>query len=104
MPAAYELLSDVTVTGASESAMLDKSGITAQIKGSTSASTGSVTVDVEVTNDLDYPWIVADTLTLALSTTEASESNAYNTDYTYWRFNVTAISGTGAKVSACFGV
>lgn len=96
------LWTDRTTTGASAThePFLEKR--TYQAYGNTSAGAGSSTIDIEVSLD-GTAWIVQRTITLTLGV--AVTTDGYTTDAP-WRFtraNVTAISGTNAKVSVMMG-
>lgn len=101
------LLSAVLVTGAGSTVLLDpnKTQYTFQCRGATSASTGSATVDVEVSND-GTGWTLLGTFSMQLSTTSGAEAQGFAADmnWVYARGNVTAISGTGANVTLTMGV
>lgn len=97
-----------TATGATRGYVLDgmedtyDSVRTFQASGTTSSGTGSVTVNVEVSNDLSN-WIVLGTISLSLSTTSATDGFTAEGPWTWVRGNVTAISGTGAAVTLNMG-
>lgn len=100
----FELLSSVTATGASAASQLGSTAKTCQVKGSTTSGAGAATIAVQVTNDLNYPYVTIHTFSLTLSTTAVADVVALFADYTYIRLNVTAISGTGAAVSGNIAV
>ncbi len=99
-----ELLTDVTTTASSDAAQLGSTAKTVQVKGSTSSSTGAATIVVEVSNNTAWPWLTAATLSLTLGTSETSDGVAISADWSYIRLRVSAISGTGAKVSGNVGI
>jgi hypothetical protein len=72
------------------------------VTGSTSAGEGSATVLIEVSNDLTT-WMTLGTIELELSTTAVSEGFGTDVPWGYVRANCTAITGTGAAVSAYRG-
>lgn len=72
---------------------------TIQVTGATTSGAGSATVAIEVSND-SVGWIVLATTTLTLSTTPATDGFVLDAPWFAIRANVTAISGTGANVTA----
>jgi len=82
---------------------------TFHVYGATSSGSGSVTVAIEVSNILNpvnttnVDWISMGTITLALTTTRASDGFVSTAAWTSVRARVTAISGTGAAVSVAMG-
>lgn len=106
----FELIADGTTTGASEAVQPDLNVVhrpgakrTFQAKGSTSASTGSASVAVQVSND-GTNWLTLGTITLSLSTSESSDGFSSDSPWEYVRGNVLSISGTDATVSLLMGV
>lgn len=95
---------NLSATGASASINADGDQFSVQVVGGTSSGSGAATVDVEVSNvpnpTVDGHWSVAGTITLTLGTDITSDALALVVPYKRIRVNVTAISGTGAKVSA----
>jgi hypothetical protein len=71
-----------------------------QVWGSVSAGTGSATVKFWGTNNMNAPWVPVATVDLALTTTVAGEGTVIECSWDFVRADVTAISGTGASVSA----
>lgn len=69
-----------------------------QAVGTVSASTGSTTVQIQASND-GTNYITLGTITLALSTSAASDGFAAANSWEYYRANVSAISGTTATVT-----
>lgn len=69
----------------------------------TVAGTGAVstTVQVQISND-ESNWINLTTLTVA-GTTTATDGAAMDAAWRYMRLNITALSGTGAAVTAIVG-
>lgn len=94
------MLDAVITTGAGAEFKLPESGITTfQAHGTTSAGAGAATIVIQVSND-DDNWITAGTITLTLGTSATSDGFAFAGNWGSARANVTAISGTGAAVSA----
>jgi len=76
---------------------------TAQTVTAKVAGTGAVsaTVEIQVTNIPDpgsTDWITASSLSLSGTTTDV-DGAAVNAAWAFYRFNVSAISGTGATVT-----
>lgn len=93
------LLAAVTVTGAGAAKLFNRS-VPQKTAQATVSGTGAVTatVVIEVSND-GTNWITAGTITLS-GTTSATDGFAINAPWLNIRGNVTAISGTGAAVTA----
>lgn len=96
------LLTDKTTTGAGTAHDPSNCKRSYQGFGSTSSGAGSATIDVEVSND-NTNWITQGTITLTLATTVSDDGFTTDAPWKYVRGNVTAISGTGAKVSLILG-
>ena len=96
-----ELLTDVTTTGAG-AAFRSPSERSFQAHGLTTAGAGAATVKVQVSND-NSNWIDLGTISLTLSTTRSTDGFACIAAWAFVRGNVTALSGTGAKVSLIMG-
>lgn len=96
------LISNATATGARAKKALDGPFTTFQAAGTTSSGVGAATINIEVSND-ETNWLVAGTINLTLGTTSTSDGFAMNASWPFARANVTAISGTGAAVSAWAG-
>jgi hypothetical protein len=99
------LLSNATSTGAGTawnprdtSAVATYTQHSFQAVGSTSASTGAATILIQVSND-GVNYITMGTITLVLGTSATSDGFAVANSYEYYRANLSAISGTGAKVT-----
>ncbi len=94
------MLDAAHATGASASFKMPASGNTSfQARGTTTASTGSATIDIDVSND-GTNWDNLGTITLTLGTSATSDSfSTLGANWDLVRANVTAISGTGAAVS-----
>jgi hypothetical protein len=94
------LLSAVTSTGAGSGVQNSATTKTYQARGTTSAGAGSATIAIQGSNDGGTSWDTIGTITLTLATTSSSDSFASDDRYAIVRGNVTALSGTGATVSA----
>jgi hypothetical protein len=99
------LLSNATATGAGEAwhprataALATYTYHSFQAVGSTSASTGAATILIQVSND-GVNYITMGTITLVLGTSATSDGFAVANSYEYYRANLSAISGTNAKVT-----
>jgi len=94
------LLSSATSTGAGGRHAAWSNYRTFQAIGSTSSGSGSITVDIEVSNS-PVPgandWIVLGTISLTPNQND-TDGFASAAAWRYARANVTAISGTGASV------
>ena len=100
MTIATTLLNAVTATGAGlPTTISNTSGVTFQASGTTTAGAGAATVVIQVSND-GLVWLTLGTITLTLGTTIAGDGFAADAPWGMARANVTAISGTGASVSA----
>ncbi len=97
------LLDAKTTTGAGSTFPFPSGRATLQAVGSVSASTGSVAVDIQVSND-GVNWLTLGTITLSLTTSESSDGFAADAPWSFVRANVTSISGTDAEVSVFMGV
>jgi hypothetical protein len=75
---------------------------TFQAAGTTTAGAGAATIKIQVSND-NSNWLDLGTISLTLSTTSSSDGFQAVGQWRYVRSNVTAISGTGASVSAWMG-
>jgi hypothetical protein len=98
------LIEETTITGAGP---IIKSGgcpLNFHAAGVTSSGAGSVTLAIQGSNlpspSVDTDWKDLGTISLTLSTTRASDSFGAAIPWINLRAKVTAISGTGAKVSA----
>lgn len=96
------LLADVLVTGAGSSMEAWMENRTFQAKGSTTSGAGAATVIAEGSND-NVNWITLGTITLTLGVAETSDGFASDARWAHLRGRVSAISGTGAKVSLFMG-
>lgn len=95
---ATALLSAVLVTGAGATVAGIAAMKTYQLWGKTSAGTGTLSVNVEGSNDGTH-WDVIQTISLVLGTSDTSDSFASNDRYLNVRGNVTAITGTDAQAT-----
>lgn len=75
---------------------------TYQANGTTTNGAGAATIQVQGSND-GTSWDTIGTISLTLSTTNASDSFSSDDRYAVVRGNVTAISGTGASVNLTMG-
>lgn len=96
------LLSDVIATGAGTAIPGQPATKTFHASGSTTAGTGAATVNVEGSMG-GTSWDVIGTIGLTLGTTATSGGFTSIDRYRLLRGNVTAISGTNAKVSLTMG-
>lgn len=97
------LLKDQNATGAGD-AVSGPQGMDRQYQvwGKTESGSGSATVTISGSNNGGVSWDTLGTVTLTLGTTATSDGFSSRDRYTKLRGNVTAISGTGARVSAAF--
>ena len=78
---------------------------TFQLIGGTDSGTGSVSVDVEFSNDPKQEFfLLGGTITLTLGTTKTSDGFYTQANWTYVRGRITSISGTGARVTLLMGL
>jgi len=99
----FTIFSDVTATGSSStdySGYLDnRPDRTFQAFGNTTAGAGAATVLVEGSND-NSNWITLGTISLTLGTAVVTDGySSTNSPWKHIRGRISAISGTGAKVS-----
>jgi hypothetical protein len=101
--ATITLLNAVTTTGAGTSKQFNHS-IPYRTCQATVTGTGAVTasVNIEVSND-NVGWILAGTIALS-GTTTATDGFTIQATWLNIRANVTALSGTGAAVTAVVAV
>lgn len=92
------LLSAATATGAGSSVGLKAGFHSYQAYGTTSAGSGSATINIEVSNDASN-WVVLGTITLTLGTSATTDGLSSIAAWEYTRANVTAISGIDASVT-----
>lgn len=94
------MLSAQTATGTSDVLDLWGTKWAFQAYGSTSASTGSATILIQVSNvNTDAAFITMGTITLTLGTTVTADGFASDAPWRFVRAKVSAISGTGASVN-----
>jgi hypothetical protein len=72
--------------------------------GTTSSGTGSATIQIQGSNNAGTTWDLIGTITLTLGTAVTGDGFTSQDCYASTRANVSAISGTGASVSAAMGV
>ena len=102
---AVRLLNEVTVTATSERVRGVDARLTFQATGQiTGGGPDEATIDVEASND-GVNFLVLGTISLTLPASLATVTDGFASDarWKFFRFNVTAISGTGAAVSAFLG-
>ena len=101
------LLDDVSETGVGRKAPLIKKGdssATFQATANGASGTITATVDIEVSNN-ETDWISMATISLSASAPVAdSDGFASNASWAFVRANLTAITGTGARVTVVMGV
>lgn len=93
-----ELLANAQTTGAGPIVDNIKGTKTFQAWGSTTAGTGAVAVEVQGSTNGGESWDRLGTISLTLGTATTSDGFTSDDRYVDYRANVTAISGTGAKV------
>ena len=100
---AIKLLDAATATGAGGA--VSRSGAKSAIEahGTTSSGAGAATVVIQGRNDDTGAWLTLGTITLTLSTTVSGDGFVLDAPWQQVRANVTAISGTGAAVTATMG-
>jgi hypothetical protein len=101
---AYEVLTNVLVPTASAPLPVASDVKAFHVKGSTTGGAGAATIQVEVSNNPTWPWLVVATINLVLGVAEVADGIVIDASWTNVRLNVTAISGTGAKVSGSIAV
>ena len=101
------LLDDVSATGAGSKFPLVKKGdSSATFQATVNGSSGTVTatINIEVSNN-ERDWISMATISLSASAPVAdSDGFASNASWAFVRANLTAITGTDAKVTVVMGV
>lgn len=103
------LLTAVTVTGASADVdPAQASGKGSDFQGNMTlqasiAGTGAVTATVTLEGSNGHGWTVLKTLSLSGTNTDTKADSVQGQPWARVRANVTAISGTGAAVSASLG-
>lgn len=104
---AVTMLSDAVATGAGEAMNFNGAKCAFQAHGATSAGAGAATIKIEGCNisasSADALWLTLGTITLTLSTTQATDGFVIDAPWKFIRANVTAISGTDATVSVYAG-
>lgn len=99
---ATSLIQAQTATGAGDATSNVPTPKSYQAWGNTTAGAGAATIQIQGTHNDGASWDLIGTITLTLGTTVTSDSFASDDRYGQVRANVTAISGTGANVSAAF--
>lgn len=103
---AQVLLSAVLVTGAGTGVRPFPVNKTFQAYGNTGSGSGAATIKIQG-SDVPVPtandWVDLGTITLVLGTTSTTDGFANASRWEWVRANVTAISGTGANVTATMG-
>jgi hypothetical protein len=100
----------ITTTTASASCQPIAKDRTIQYTLTTSSGNGSATIVTQVSNDTTAAndaarnWITAATTTFASAASPQVDGFTMNTPWAFVRFNVTAISGTGATVTGTLGI
>lgn len=97
------LLNAVTATGAGASATPGARTFGIIAWGTTTSGAGAATVAIQASHD-NATWVTLATISLTLGTTAAGDAFGSPVPYKYIRANVTALSGTGAAVTATMGV
>lgn len=97
---ANTLINAQTATGAGGATRGEPCTKTYQAWGNTNSSTGAATILIQGTNNDGASWDLIGTITLTLGITVTSDSFTSDDRYRQVRANVSAISGTGANVSA----
>lgn len=100
---AIKLIDAATATGAGGA--VSRSGAKAAIEahGTTSSGTGAATVLIQGRNENTGAWLTLATITLSLSTTVSGDGFVLDAPWEQVRANLSAISGTGAAVTATMG-
>ena len=102
--ATVSLFTDRTTTGNSDSHQPWNNNMSFHAYGSTTAGAGAATINIYVSNDnVDFSTL-AGIIPLTLSTSVSGDGFVSLGSWRYVRANVSAISGTGAKVSVIMGV
>lgn len=107
--ASTPLLTDATGTGSSGVQYPSTINLSFHAYGLTTAGAGAATIIIEVSDratpatDTTVDWITACTISLTLATTQVSDGCTMSAPWHAVRARVSAISGTGAKVSVRMG-
>lgn len=99
---ATPLINAQATTGAGDAIRNEPAMKTFQAWGNTSSGTGAATIQIQGSLNDGASWDTIGTITLALGTAVTSDSFSSDDRFGQVRANVTAISGTGANVSAAF--
>lgn len=97
------LFADKTSTFTSDSAEPWHTNRTFEAYGTTGSGSGAATIIIEVRNSEQSDWHTMATITLILSTTVTGDGFSSSAAWRYVRARLSAISGTGAAVSANLG-
>jgi hypothetical protein len=102
--AVTKLLSAATATGAGDAyAVRNRQAKRVfKAKGATSSGTGAATVVIQASLTGDE-WLTVGTITLSLATASSADGFACDAAWPLYRANMTAVSGTGAAVTALMG-
>lgn len=100
---ATKILNAATATGAGSAYSPRAVDRSFQAIGRTTAGAGACAVKVQGSNDGGTTWIDIATISLTLSTTDATDGFASNAAWQQIRANVSSISGTGANVDIWMG-
>jgi hypothetical protein len=95
-----KLLENVQAAGAAAAVRAPDGNRTYQAWGATTSGSGSATIQIQGTNNGGITWDTIGTITLTLGASATSDSFSSLDRFTMLRGNVTALSGTGAAVSA----
>lgn len=106
------LLNRVTSTGPGQTielarlateAGISRGKMTFQAIGDTTNGAGTLSVDVEISNN-GINWKTVGTISIALSTVAENDGFSIDAPWCFVRGNVTSITGTGAAASLIMGV
>jgi hypothetical protein len=104
-----KLLSEATGTGAGGTTVMAEGFRTVQAYGATSTSTGTATIDIQVSNTGDLgTWLTVATLTIATATGASlaaaiaagtPDGASFINGWRFVRANMTALTGTYSTIS-----
>lgn len=97
------MIADKTTTFTSEAQEPWHTNRTFEAYGSTSSGSGAATIIVEVRNSEFSDWHTMATISLTLGTTVSGDGFSSSAAWRYVRMRLSALSGTGASVSANMG-
>ena len=96
-----------TATGADRVVNNSVPNTTFQAHGATTDGAGAAVIAIQANNisadAANALWVTLGTISLTLSTTQATDGFSVNASWDFVRANVTSISGTGASVSDYMG-